>query len=505
MANRSYLYSINQDKNGKISKAFDISEQGYELPIIYKILTSENTEIIPSPIFAEGFTLKGDASAGRKKLNAFFRKLIKADIFDKEELGSLEKELQEHLDKYTLDYYLFEPTEVLAMDECNFEEETKRIAKEMASYNKMIKNFLEDTCAECLDELGIYGSTYLYYSLGDKVEVEKIEKSFSNVKYAKIQALIAKKPTIKRYLNLIQEISWDTPEGKAERSEIIEKALKLDPDYEELVDLRHFHPDPKRKLEIIEQIIALYPDKEEETYYWKYSALKELGKYNEALEYYIKYILTEKNPLGNIYGLERLIEKSGGDVLEVYQSISKKAKIKRIEVAIIDELINKEKYDEALKYFREQQEFLTDNPTEDFKVGIVWSYLSKNHLPIAVELAQEFNEEVCVSNYYIGQKDYAKSVYFYMRFIDNANANPFYSVADIIEKFIDGELSNENIEIFELFSEVYSNIKEFKKETIKKASDDLLEEAEKHAGKISKDLQNVAYKLSQILLYRQEQ
>jgi len=77
MANRSYLYSFNQDKKGKISKIFDISEQNCEIPIIYKILVSENTEIVPSIIFEDSLALKGNAQAGRKKLIAFFRKIQK--------------------------------------------------------------------------------------------------------------------------------------------------------------------------------------------------------------------------------------------------------------------------------------------------------------------------------------------------------------------------------------------------------------------------------------------
>ncbi len=539
MANRSYLYSINQEENGKISKAFDISEQKYDLPIIYKILTSVNTEIIDSPIFKNAFALKGDATRGRKRLNAFFKKLHNVNIFDEKELSKTEDELQEHLDKYTLDYFLFDPTEVLLM-ECEDEDDnedgwlddddyilenacsrhrkklenkTKQIVKEVASYEEMIDDFIDDFLSlgnidyEYWETLGIYASTYLYYSLGDEAEVEMIEKSFDNAKYTKIQALIAEKPTVKLYLSLIREISydWDSSEGRAQRSEIIEKALKLEPNFEELKDLIHFCPDPKRRLEIIEQTRILYPDKEEETYYWKYEVYEKLGMYREALDYYIKDLIAKNNPLDTIYGLNDLIKECKLDALEVYLGISKKVKIKRVEVAVIDELINKDRYDEALKYFRQQQEFLADDPTADFREDlgvnrhIVNSYLLKDQLSIAIELAQEFNEEVCVSNYYFWQKDYAKSIFYFMKQIDNQNPNAIvqlnYSITEGLEKFIDGELANENIEISEIFSDVYRNIKEFKKETIKKVSDDLLKEAKKYSTKVAKDLHNVARKL----------
>jgi len=78
MPNRSYLYSFNKDANGKISKIFDISEQNYEIPNIYKIL--------PSEIYENSLALVGDAKQGRKNLDAFFKKLHKAAIFETKEL-----------------------------------------------------------------------------------------------------------------------------------------------------------------------------------------------------------------------------------------------------------------------------------------------------------------------------------------------------------------------------------------------------------------------------------
>ena len=170
MANRSYLYSFSEGKDGKI-EVFDISEQNYEVPIIYKILVSANTKIVPSKLFDDSLALVGDAQAGRKRLNAFFKKLHKAKAFNEAELSHLEEEFQNHLDKYTLDYFLFEPVEVISMDEENTDKAVKKISKEIKNYDQMIADYLNElgkADEEYWDDLGIDCATYLYYSMGNK-------------------------------------------------------------------------------------------------------------------------------------------------------------------------------------------------------------------------------------------------------------------------------------------------------------------------------------------------
>ena len=101
MANRSYLYSFNKEKDDKTSKIFDISEQNYSIPIIYKILVSANTEVVPSKLFENSLALIGDAKQGRKNLDLFFDKLHKAKVFETKELTDLQEMFIDHLNKYT--------------------------------------------------------------------------------------------------------------------------------------------------------------------------------------------------------------------------------------------------------------------------------------------------------------------------------------------------------------------------------------------------------------------
>ena len=135
MANRSYLYSFRKNSKGEVSKIFDISEQNYQIPIIYQILVSENTQIVPSKIFEDTNALIGNAKEGRKKLDDFFLQLFAKNIFDKKELKSLQKIFMAHLDTYTLDYFLFEPAEVIEMDDVDVNEQIKQLKKNIANYD----------------------------------------------------------------------------------------------------------------------------------------------------------------------------------------------------------------------------------------------------------------------------------------------------------------------------------------------------------------------------------
>ena len=169
MANRSYLYSFKEGLKGKL-KFNDISEQNYAIPIIYKILVSENTQLVPSVLFTDHLALIGSSKNTRKKLENFFNLIEKESIFDEEEFKESKESFLKHLDEFTLDSFLFEPVEVISMDDININEEVELIFNEIQDYDRMIFNYINDKKEyknNDMDDLGIDPSSFLYFTLND--------------------------------------------------------------------------------------------------------------------------------------------------------------------------------------------------------------------------------------------------------------------------------------------------------------------------------------------------
>jgi len=467
MANRSYLYSFNQDKKEKITKIFDISEQNYEIPIIYKILVSENTEVVPSKIFDDHLALRGDAKAGRKKLNTFFKKLHKEQIYDDTELSDLEKMFQNHLDKYTLDYFLFEPIEVISMNDVDTNAAVKLIYSEIGKYNKMISNFILEakSALEEWSALGIDFSNYLYFSMGNEKEVKKIEKQFSNKKLAEIKALIAKKPTIKRYFTLLKEL--DFKKDKEEVNETIDKIIALNPNFEELWDCAYYYQDLDKKIALFKQLIIEYPneDKTKAINYWISNAYEDKKEYDLALKHNIQYILDKNDPNDDPY-LDSIIEGGGFDALSIYQNLSKQVNNKYIERKLLKLAVKNKEYNKALQTFNNWDKKLK----EENKYTVAWGFLNANQLEIAFKLIEDFKMYTVAKNYYRSIKEHKKAAYYFMKDYNYAS--------QLIYDYSEGEFIEEKINFLDLFELVFEKIAEFKSKKLIKFSKDLIEARE---------------------------
>jgi len=76
MANRSYLFSL--DKNPDLQpRAVGLSESEANIPLIYRILVSQNPQATKSILFGEEekIAVTADFEAGVQKLESFFEKL----------------------------------------------------------------------------------------------------------------------------------------------------------------------------------------------------------------------------------------------------------------------------------------------------------------------------------------------------------------------------------------------------------------------------------------------
>ena len=486
MANRSYLYSFNRDEKGNYSKFFDISEQNYEIPIIYKILVSVNTEVIPSKLFENELALKGDAKEGRKVLNTFFKKLHKVKIFDDDELTDLEKMFQKHLDKYTLDYFLFEPVEVFTMDDENTDKQVKLLASEASDIKKVINQFINETCDDCWSELGIDFSSCLFFTMGNKKEVERIEKQYSIEKLAKVKGLIAKKPTIKRYFTLIKEL--DVKTDATDVNNAIDEILKLNPNYGELWDCAYYYQDLDKKIALFKQIKKDYP-KEEKTKdidYWISRAYEEKEEYDLALKYRIQDVIND--PDANPY-LDALIKYGNFNRQKIYQDLATKIKNRYVEKVLIDIEIENKNYDIALeKYYSLDKEW-----QKMYEYNIVWDFLRENQLTYAMELMEKFNTHSVLYTYYKDKKQYDKAVYYFFKYKYNENPN----IDGLVSDFID-----ENVDINKLIEEnIIPNVDEFEPKIVIKIANEFDEYIEKYSSYLPDNyLSGIAKKLLEAVI-----
>lgn len=84
MANRAYLYVINKNE----TRIGDASEYPYDIPLFYKILLSEETELVESYIFGvkDLIAYKGSFDKGKNKYIAFLEYLYTLPNIDKEQI-----------------------------------------------------------------------------------------------------------------------------------------------------------------------------------------------------------------------------------------------------------------------------------------------------------------------------------------------------------------------------------------------------------------------------------
>ena len=477
MANRSYLYSFSKDNKGEIAKIFDISEQNYEIPIIYKILVSENTQIVPSKLFNEATALVGDAKNGRKRLDAFFEKLIKKNIFEKEELKELQQSFIKHLDKYTLDYFLFEPIEVISMSDVDLDKEVTNLKTEIDAYSKMISNFFKDTCDDCWSELGIDASNCLCFSLGDEKEVKKIEKKYSAKERLELEKNTAKKPNVKNLIQLVSKMNEDTEADKIE--EILDKAMDLNPDQKQLMKIAHYYNDLDKKLKLYKTLLD-FPEAKTSALYSIADVYTEKKDYKKALEFAIEHLLAIKEFSNNdIFQIEEIIEKGNFNKLEIYQKIAEKISYDRLENGIVEAALESGKSELAFEFYNNHKKTID-------KISVIWSFLLNNQSEFALKIAND-DDYIIFSHYYKDKKQFAKSVYYLIKGGEY--------LGEFIYDITIGEYAKEKVNLTDLFEQAIQKITDFKPKAVFKISKNLFDEAKETKKPLKEELISISEKL----------
>jgi hypothetical protein len=175
MANRSYLYSVN--KEGKVR---GISEWGYDVPLAFKVLVSQEPKIVDSLIWDDPpkIAIRGDYVKGRQKLYEFFEVLEEAGLLaDDDRFAGCVKEAKAFLDSPANEgeFFHLENGEVYAMDDradLSLTELNRLLFERVSQIDKTVKDVLETLKQEPKPEpdvlhlLGIhYWDNILYYDL----------------------------------------------------------------------------------------------------------------------------------------------------------------------------------------------------------------------------------------------------------------------------------------------------------------------------------------------------
>lgn len=92
MANRTYLYVMNENE----TRIGDASEYPYDLPLFYKILISQETELVESYLFEtkELIAYKGSFSKGMETYYAFLKYLFSLPNIDNKQIISYIEETE---------------------------------------------------------------------------------------------------------------------------------------------------------------------------------------------------------------------------------------------------------------------------------------------------------------------------------------------------------------------------------------------------------------------------
>lgn len=521
-ANRSHLYSFSLDKEGNISKIFDISEQNYAIPIIYKILVSNNTKVVPSHLFRNESALVGNAKEGRKRLEAFFSTLLEKKIYDTTELQALQEQFLTHLDKYMLDYFLFEPVEVIAMDDVDINQTVKNLRNEILEYKKMIDHFLNHTYPEEWSQLGIDFTTLAFYSLGDQKEVKKIEKAFqikqrllleknfakSLLKLTLVQGttqtshtdplltMIAKWKlpyqqlsfelgyelgnthifTTKEHhtfetqfvtdaLKLI--IAMDKEKEALQRDTILDTLTTLQLSYDQQLEAAFQYHDLTKKLALYQKLLKYYPKEHENLHYWIADTYAKSKQYHLALEHALAHIISRNNPEDRLYQLESIIKKGKFNQETIYHTLSQKIKNKKLELTLIEIDLKHGRTQKAFDAYKRHKAFIDP-------VYTIWRFLRANQIEYAFQIIEE-QQEYQVARYYFEQKkEFAKALYWYLKQCDIEECSQGCSIESILFSYSsEGEFAQEKINLEHLFESLYPKLQTFKPCTIQDITKEL--------------------------------
>lgn len=182
MANRTYLFACNQKPTGKPSPGriiIGLSERSYDLPLVYRILVSDNPETCFSSIWTrpadpsvvpQHMAVLGESAAGLERLRAVFERIT---LPQAQALIGKSREFLDRADR-KLGYYFLEAAELFATDEKPIPELNRQFVASLSSLDRQIDDAVAainaggDTAKEALRSFGLgCWSMILYYDIDE--------------------------------------------------------------------------------------------------------------------------------------------------------------------------------------------------------------------------------------------------------------------------------------------------------------------------------------------------
>ncbi|WP_018342857.1 hypothetical protein [Cytophaga aurantiaca] len=202
MANRSYLYAINFDRTLRKKQDSDsikgVSENNYEIPLIHKILVSQESKLSPSIIweYDHPISIIGNFYKGKEKLFDFLIDLKQRGYYDHQDLDKLIETTKIFLNDESNSgaFAYLEAGELYMMGNEAFEIQNQKIYEEILNYNQMISDFykmieLKNTEIIALKKI-ISGKNkgflnFIFKSSNSSADIEKINKEIYRIESEK--------------------------------------------------------------------------------------------------------------------------------------------------------------------------------------------------------------------------------------------------------------------------------------------------------------------------------
>ena len=165
MANRSYLYASDmvpaRDVDPTKRRMIGISEWNYDIPVVYKLLSSGNPQACISSIWKidPKIAVVGEFAAGLDRLTKFL------DRLPKQLIQTLREETIQFLSLPTnrRKYFVLECGEIFDMQGGNLEDQNTALLREIQQFNPDVVTSEEGITALGLDNW----SNILYFDLND--------------------------------------------------------------------------------------------------------------------------------------------------------------------------------------------------------------------------------------------------------------------------------------------------------------------------------------------------
>ena len=199
MSNRSYLYAIDFDRTKgerqSGEKIHGLSEFPYAIPLVFKILVSQDAVIAHSINwdYEHPIAIQGNFEKGEQKLYDFLNKLQNENIFNKEELDIQIAATKEFLNSHRLKNIILECGEIYELGDDEIEIQNKEVyEQDILNIDNQIQDFINELkeMKQSLEKLNseikapskLLGLLTNFNPMDHKAKNQELELKINNIK-----------------------------------------------------------------------------------------------------------------------------------------------------------------------------------------------------------------------------------------------------------------------------------------------------------------------------------